>query len=313
MTQKHLYRGAFTLIELLISIAIIGILVALVVPAVQAAREAAACAQCRNNYKQLGLAIHQCSDANGRLPPMSAPTGNSSLDFAAPPYRGAVGFTIFHWLLPYIGQETLYEQTARSVLTPISGAPGNAVYAITIQIYLCPSDPSTAAGMNRATFGNADQWAVGNYGANYLVFGAPLAATIPEREQVTGSLQTVCRDGLSNTIMLAERYGTCGSTGDLNAPTTWGSLWSDANGRWRPVICVPGTFQNPEVPGYLPCLPPQDQPDWLSGCYPQQAQSPHAGMNVCLADGSVRTLTADVPPAVWAAACDPRDGQGFPE
>ena len=100
----------FTLVELLVVITIIGILVSLLLPAVQAAREAARTTQCANNVKQITLAIHAIAEANGVFPPLASNGGSTAPITIQGPYLGAKGYTIFNWLLPYIEQSALFEQ-----------------------------------------------------------------------------------------------------------------------------------------------------------------------------------------------------------
>src|SRR5512140_3550506 len=95
-------HGGFTLVELLVVITIIGILIALLLPAVQAAREAARRAQCANNEKQIVLALHSTAQANGIFPPLAALGGGYSPITVKGPYQGAIGFSIFQWILPFI-------------------------------------------------------------------------------------------------------------------------------------------------------------------------------------------------------------------
>src|SRR4051794_21890252 len=123
-------RRGFTLIELLVVIAIIAVLIALLLPAVQAAREAARRAQCVNNLKQIGLALHNYHDTVGSFPP-----GGQS----APSYAG----TWFNWLtsiLPQIEQMPLYNATNFS--RQIYQAENTTVSLTMITAYLCPSDSS---------------------------------------------------------------------------------------------------------------------------------------------------------------------------
>lgn len=108
-------KRGFTLVELLVVIAIIGILIALLLPAVQAAREAARRSQCTNNLKQLGLALHNFHDVNNRLPA-------SSHDpiFLDPTYRDYRGerdkWSYLVLILPYIEQKALYDDLVQNCL-----------------------------------------------------------------------------------------------------------------------------------------------------------------------------------------------------
>ena len=111
--------SAFTLVELLVVIAIIGILVALLLPAVQAAREAARRSQCSNNLRQVGIGMHNCHDVYGRFPPL---LGVFPATQNHPQYSLSWGNQFYH-LLPFIEQGTTYDATYDTSDPDGNGAP----------------------------------------------------------------------------------------------------------------------------------------------------------------------------------------------
>jgi prepilin-type N-terminal cleavage/methylation domain-containing protein/prepilin-type processing-associated H-X9-DG protein len=185
-------RRAFTLIELLVVIAIIGILIALLLPAVQKIREAAARMQCSNNLKQIGLAAHNYHDTNNHLPaasliPYAGVDTDGNLFMQA-----AFGPNWAVWLLPYIEQEPLFQLANPSAYPGVTivkdGGGRGSLYLVggqgysavnlnwrvirgtTVKTYLCPSDPNNQSPYIDNTPGVTSPaetgWARGNYAAN---------------------------------------------------------------------------------------------------------------------------------------------------
>ena len=129
-------RSGFTLIELLVVIAIIGVLVSLLLPAVQQAREAARRTQCRNNLKQVGLALHNFHDTHGAFPP-----ARLLLDGPIPAndFATVLGSDEPSWLvrlLPFLEETTQYDQW--DMYTPFGRHPPE-VRRMTTATYMCPS------------------------------------------------------------------------------------------------------------------------------------------------------------------------------
>jgi prepilin-type N-terminal cleavage/methylation domain-containing protein len=170
-------RRAFTLIELLVVIAIIAILIALLLPAVQQAREAARRTQCRNNMKQIGLALHNYHDAHRIFPPGATwfgPYGtivNTTTDMTNQG-QDAVDRLGFNWvchMLPYFDQVPLYNRL--NVNQSINHLTNHPAIATELELMKCPSDGyarTTLANTqydHPASTGTTPIWARGTYGA----------------------------------------------------------------------------------------------------------------------------------------------------
>jgi prepilin-type N-terminal cleavage/methylation domain-containing protein len=157
MSRLRAGRKAFTLVELLVVIAIIGILVALLLPAVQAAREAARRTQCANNSKQIGIGLHNYHDTFKIFPTGVLRRAGGTGDFPNDGNLAGLGLNWAALILPFIEQGNLYDKI--NFTADWQDTSNAFIYGSTIPGYICPSDP----GSNQL-FNNA--WGRGNYGAN---------------------------------------------------------------------------------------------------------------------------------------------------
>jgi prepilin-type N-terminal cleavage/methylation domain-containing protein/prepilin-type processing-associated H-X9-DG protein len=220
-------RPGFTLIELLVVIAIIGILIGLLLPAVQKVRESANRAKCSNNLRQIGLALHNYHDPNGSFPaaykllPIDDPT--------APPGTGKFGPSVFVLILPYLEQDNVYRQIdiSRAALSTANMPATNAAYSTGLPVFLCPSSPFGSATADYSeelgrSFGNFD---IDVYYPPGLIFGrtdyAPDAgmsadvvgidiksdASIIVQPPASPVRITDISDGSSSTLMVVEDAG----------------------------------------------------------------------------------------------------------
>jgi len=222
-------RSGFTLIELLVVIAIIGVLIALLLPAVQAAREAARRSQCTNNLKQMGLALHNYESSNGVLPPGGQGTNFMSSP-AATTFRD--GYGLFPRILQYVEGGNVFNAVNFSLDYNHESGSNKTAFGTVISMFLCPSsvrqgndgrdalDPAESALPANLQFG----YGVQDYGAtcytdidaNGQTGGLGSTKWTPYRNNLhraegllkTGSTRlSECTDGLSNTAAIVEDAG----------------------------------------------------------------------------------------------------------
>jgi prepilin-type N-terminal cleavage/methylation domain-containing protein/prepilin-type processing-associated H-X9-DG protein len=207
--HKSRTRG-FTLIELLVVIAIIAVLISLLLPAVQSAREAARRAQCVNNLKQMGLALHGYHDIHGSFP-MGAMHG-----IVSPPatYQAKQNLSVHVALLPYLEQTQVYN--AFNLIWGCEDNAGTWVYRVQetaqraqMKMYLCPSDIYAGKNNNNATTNTNNYYGSIGTTTNLVNNNTGIATLANVETSGFFGFQRVyamnnCTDGLSNTVAFSE-------------------------------------------------------------------------------------------------------------
>lgn len=303
-------RSAFTLIELLVVIAIIGVLIALLLPAVQAAREAARRAQCVNNLKQVGLAMHNYHDSQGQFPCgyLILPGGNGLMGTPDDLTRDTgPGWAWGSLLLPYMEQAPLHASLNFNLPCWL---PANSTGARTsVNVFLCPSvsepsrlyDVKNEGGSTLATFGRS------HYAANAgrqepWAYAADDWSTLADGPIYRNSRTSVASvtDGLSNTIFAGEHSAVL-------SDKTWVGVVPGAIGcptpRFAASFCDVGATQTLVHSGPNPWEdPPMIHPPNARSCKLCQMYAEHPdGSNVLMGDGSVRFAKSSISQAVWPA------------
>lgn len=278
-------RPGFTLIELLVVISIIGLLIALLLPAVQQAREASRRAQCRNNLKQLSLGLHNYADSYRGFPPGEV-HGIDSRGWGPHCYwEGAIGC----WenlIFPQIDQGPAYSRLDFEIRPQMDSANNRAIMELVVPVTQCPSN--TYDGMTEDWLNQPGNHArILHY---FAVAGSNELSALPFPDGtsniVDGQSYGHCNandgmffndsatrvadvaDGLSNTAMLCETWGRDGSNQQMRGMNLHNVLYFDAT-------------------------PNSDRSTW-------KANSFHAGgVNVAFADGSVRFLGDSVNAALF--------------
>jgi prepilin-type N-terminal cleavage/methylation domain-containing protein/prepilin-type processing-associated H-X9-DG protein len=335
--------GGFTLVELLVVIAIIGILVSLLLPAVQAAREAGRRTSCVNNIRQIGLAILNYENTRkvfppGGLhdPPFWMPIGGSNQGNIVTDPRTGVMHSWVVQILPFLEEGALYEQF--DLRQPVDRQTRDP-QAIQIATFLCPSDDSVGRYFQHSSLTRNKVFAKGNYAAYVSPFHVEFQHEFPgalaaNRRQRIASME----DGVSRTLVLAE-VRTRENPRDQRG--AWALPWSGSSvlafdmhhdfavgegikfvGDIRSVgQAQPPNNQGPNIDMLYDCPDPTkaqvegmicgrfaiDQESTYLSAAPRSQHS--GGVNVCFLDGHVGFLTNDVDDFAMAYMVSINDGR----
>lgn len=287
-------RRGFTLIELLVVIAIIGILIGMLLPAVQKVRAAAARIQTLNNQKQIVLAAHNYHDANRHMPYVSR------FQYSGSPTI-AIAHNFFVEILPYMELQNVYE--AGKTPSPGGGFffewDYSPINQTVVKPYQNPSDPHSPPGGIVSDYISAwdppEPYGVTGFSANLSALGTydSSAGNVTAKKFV---LPAGYPDGASNTVILAERYGMiivegADEEGELTVKAPSGNRWGSA---WN---------ANFDLTAQIQVLPLPENAIWNFVHAPRQA-----GICVGMADGSARLISASIAPVTWQHYLDPSDG-----
>jgi prepilin-type N-terminal cleavage/methylation domain-containing protein len=328
---RSLARSAFTLIELLVVIAIIAILIGLLLPAVQKVREAAGRMESQNNLKQIGLALHGCNDAYGKLPPMVGgyPQGNDPNWGAA--YTPSHYGTQQYFLLPFLEQQNAYNAP------DISGGgthQSNSWWSgAIIKTFMARNDPTLQPGGTWCCSAEGNPRGSNSYASNWHAFGGGWGEDWQDQDRRV--IPRSFPDGLTNSIGYFERYNICGNPSATTGSGYVQHIWNEDGQGGNPVYEYYGGANTRFTPGWWAYYPSSGNSGFVNdvasnpidptypiayitlpqfgvtqnNCDPRRLQGYSAsGINVLLMDGSVRNVSSGISQLTWAMAIVPNDG-----
>jgi prepilin-type N-terminal cleavage/methylation domain-containing protein/prepilin-type processing-associated H-X9-DG protein len=296
--HRHL-RVGFTLIELLVVIAIIAILIALLVPAVQKVRESAARAECLNNMRQIGLAIHNYEGQYKGFPPLKEDIG---------PNHAMTAF-----ILPYLEQGALAQKY--DITQNFSSAANRPVRHTIIKTFICPSVPTSDRITPTSFTPNGANWdysilaSIKTVGANPVSAGLipPYSSTNKPGpgllEANTRTRTTQVSDGLSNTLVIVERGGGPATyrAGNFISSTGGDNIWADSDGYISLDGSTPDGVTKPG-PCAMNCYNNDDPYSFHSG-----------GSNVLFGDASARFIKQSINIAYFGYMITRAGGELIPD
>jgi prepilin-type N-terminal cleavage/methylation domain-containing protein len=308
-THKSTAKG-FTLIELLVVIAIIGVLVGLLLPAVQQARAAARRAESMNKLKQLALGFHNAaSTRQDVLPPawmeewIGRPPRTSNDRYwgkYSPNTRG----TAFFYVLPFIEAVEIWDRGAmpngdtRCDQNNIDGANSNDPQAMKVPQFVNPKDPDSAKP-------HSGDWARAGYALNFQVFGVPDETWGGWWDMMGQKVINVdFLDGTTSTVLLAEKSGKCDNYSNLWTHGQW-------NRRYMPLFAVVGAQRTGDFGPNDDTNPAFDAPQQFSAsydCEEWRATSRDGSCCVAMVDGSTKSVDPDIDRNTWIQVLKPSDG-----
>lgn len=326
-------RYGFTLIELLVVIAIIGVLVALLLPAIQQAREAARRSQCVNNFKQIGLALYNYMDAHRQFPGANTRWLGGGVNNC----RNG-GWSIHTRLLPYMDQEQLYSMINYSIRAngdvaecgPVSAQMNTTAQNTIVGMFMCPSSPAqgprnsyrfctgTRTDVQTGAFnytGGTYGYSLGDFndgashtvGASEMILGTSYLGNLPTN-RTRGEIPEILTSTLAGVDPIAKaRFQACAAS---TTPASYNNYETAMGGAWYMHRRLYTTYAHEGTPNGARCTSIRSGRPRGSQRAVLPASSHHSGgVNVLLMDGTVEFVSDSIDYDIWQSVSTRSGGE----